>query len=592
MGVTPAAAAESPVIETDNGSSNVAPARKRQQKRTKKSLGETGSPRERGGSAGEKRHTEEPAPIKLATSKPEKKTGDRGEIRNTPKPKRRRPSRSSAVTITCPVGGLSYAELIRKAQDVITLEEIGINNTRMQNTVAGGVVIELPGEDSSPAADVLASRLRETLHDTGVKIGRPMLRGDLRLSGIDASVQPNELAEAVANTGGCNVENVKMGSFRITRNGMRTVWLQCPLWAATKLAELGNLRVGWSTSRVELLKQRPLQCFKCFAVGHVRDRCPSKVDRSGNCFNCGESGHVARNCGKPPSCSVCKERNLRHDHRAGLDVCQPCVTRNEILQNSGKDKERMANRSTLATSSNKEILNDPRWACSAEATPLAAVTWQGSDSSAGTLLYRGDGFVVVHWRGVVVVSCYFSPNRRINEFRAYLNRISDAIRDRLGGPVLVLGDFNARSRLWDNTRQNIRGDAILAWASRLDLRLLNQGREYTCVRPQGRSVVDLSWASPAALGLIRSWNVAGEEESLSDHKYIFIEIGGKRTVEASGSRVFPRWNMRTINPDILRACLATYFWPAQRSADVGAEEGAARLQAALTEASNASIEEA
>ncbi|XP_011687085.1 PREDICTED: cellular nucleic acid-binding protein-like [Wasmannia auropunctata] len=132
----------------------------------------------------------------------------------------------------------------------------------------------------------------------------------------------------MANTGGCAMTDIRLGQYRITRNGARTVWTQCPLNAAMQLAQEGKLRVGWSTARVVLLKKRPVQCFRCMASGHVRERCPSEVDRSASCFNCGADGHIARNCGRPPECPICKEQGRRHDHRAGSEACPPCPPRN------------------------------------------------------------------------------------------------------------------------------------------------------------------------------------------------------------------------------------------------------------------------
>ena len=58
----------------------------------------------------------------------------------------------------------------------------------------------------------------------------------------------------------------------------------------------------------------------------------------------------------------------------------------------------------------------------------------------------------------------------------------------------------------------------------LDLQLLNEGNESTCVRWHGESIVDLTWASLSAARKVRSWRVAVEKESLSDHRYIMIRL--------------------------------------------------------------------
>jgi len=97
--------------------------------------------------------------------------------------------------------------------------------------------------------------------------------------------------------------------------------VRCPLEAAIRVAEQGRLAVE-SSAPVELLRRRPLQCFRCLAVRHVRTRCPSQIDRSGACHNCGHDAHVARTCRVPSNCPVCSERGLDAAHRAGSKGCR------------------------------------------------------------------------------------------------------------------------------------------------------------------------------------------------------------------------------------------------------------------------------
>lgn len=91
-------------------------------------------------------------------------------------------------------------------------------------------------------------------------------------------------------------------------------------------------------------------------------------------------------------------------------------------------------------------------------------------------------------------------------------------------PALVMGDFIAKSRHWGCPSEDRRGEALRDWAGSLGLTLLNVGKEATCVRPQGESIVDLTWASPAALRMVGGWRVATELETLSDHRYIELRL--------------------------------------------------------------------
>jgi len=66
---------------------------------------------------------------------------------------------------------------------------------------------------------------------------------------------------------------------------MGSIWIKCSISAALKIIENdknNKLSIGWCAIKVELLKNRPMQCFKCFAHGHPIQRCPSKIERHTN----------------------------------------------------------------------------------------------------------------------------------------------------------------------------------------------------------------------------------------------------------------------------------------------------------------------
>ncbi|EFN82526.1 Putative 115 kDa protein in type-1 retrotransposable element R1DM, partial [Harpegnathos saltator] len=124
--------------------------------------------------------------------------------------------------------------------------------------------------------------------------------------------------------------------------------------------------------------------------------------------------------------------------------------------------------------------------------------------------------------------------------------------------VLLCGDFNARSWLWDPRRENRRGEVLSEWAAEMDLRLLNVGGVSTCVRPQGVSVVDLSWVSPGLAGRVTGWSVLEGVETLSDHLYIKFGILPSGSTGGGGeghSGVYPRWDFSKLRPDDLTASL-------------------------------------
>lgn len=131
-----------------------------------------------------------------------------------------------------------------------------------------------------------------------------------------------EAAEVIAEHAACNITDVKIGQLRPLSNGLYSVWAQCSLSAAIKMAKLGKIRIGWTVARVELLKSRPTQCFKCWGTGHIQSKCKADVDRSGLCYRCGKPGHLARGCLADLCCALCLSKGTNACHRVGSGQCK------------------------------------------------------------------------------------------------------------------------------------------------------------------------------------------------------------------------------------------------------------------------------
>jgi len=154
-----------------------------------------------------------------------------------------------------------------------------------------------------------------------VAVTRPQNTAEIR--DIEDSVSAAEVAAALAEKGGCQTGEVFVGPIRRWAvNGLGTAWVRCPLAAANKLAREGAVRIGWTRSRVEVLPERALRCYKCWDMGHVRAACPSEIDRTAACYRCGVQGHQARGCDAPVNCALCAESNRPSNHRAGGPACK------------------------------------------------------------------------------------------------------------------------------------------------------------------------------------------------------------------------------------------------------------------------------
>ncbi|KMQ85265.1 gag-pol polyprotein [Lasius niger] len=260
----------------------------------------------------------------VALAKVAAKNGEKGKapvVPNVDQRARKKP-KTAVVTVSCPPG--RYEETMKEARAKLNLNSLGITGVRIKRAITGALIFEIPGKESAKLADTLATNLRKVfVGRKEVRVKRPTKMAELRLRGLEDSITPQEIATAVAINGGCEPEEVKVGDIQMSPNGISTVWVRCPLYAANKVVAADRIQmgwIGWTLVAAQLLDNRPLQCFKCLEGGHVRKRCPNNVDRSRLCYRCGAEGHEAKSC-REAHCIVCKAKNLPANHRSGGKAC-------------------------------------------------------------------------------------------------------------------------------------------------------------------------------------------------------------------------------------------------------------------------------
>lgn len=144
----------------------------------------------------------------------------------------------------------------------------------------------------------------------------------MRITGLDESITKEEVRSKIVEIGECHVEEVKVGEIRWRFNGLGNIWAQCPLSSANKIMSTGKIKIGWTVARAEILTPRPLQCYRCWEMGHVQYSCTSEIDRSQHCYKCGSSTHRALECpALAPKCIICEEKGFGANYRLGSPVC-------------------------------------------------------------------------------------------------------------------------------------------------------------------------------------------------------------------------------------------------------------------------------
>ncbi|KMQ91737.1 reverse transcriptase, partial [Lasius niger] len=504
------------------------------------------TPSGKGGGSGSRGNLESGTPNKRWGSKPSLNKG--AVMGSKKKPRGPVPPRTAAVSITSRSEGFSYKDALVKARSEISLKDLNIESTRLRRAANGGYLIEILDKDGAGKAQALREQLKVLIPERQAIVACPVTYGELRFVGLDDTILPEEVVQLIASEGNCEEGDIRIGRIQPMRNGLSTIWAKCPLSAAAVIAQKNRVRMGWTFVRVELLKSRPTQCFKCWGFGHVRFSCTSTIDRSNLCFNCGGEGHSLKDCRSPSHCVVCESAGSKCDHKMGSALCESNEKKPGKSVSGNPAKTDMLEQHLIELKIGLCVVSEP-------IRVPSTVLWFGSDDgkaairwnpevlrSPCTLSGKGRHFVAIRCRDLCIISCYASPSLPIADFRVFLEELSGAVRA-MSGKIIVCGDFNSKSSLWGSPITDNRGDEVERWAAANDLRIANVGSVPTCVRPQGNSIIDLTWVSPQAVGLIGDWSVREDVETLSDHSYITFSVGFSPTRSTGSRGTGRRWNL-------------------------------------------------
>lgn len=72
---------------------------------------------------------------------------------------------------------------------------------------------------------------------------------ELRVTGLDDSVTPREVVEALAKQGACDPEQIRCVDIRAFPAGLGSIWAKCPFTAAREIVNCGRIKVGWVSAR-------------------------------------------------------------------------------------------------------------------------------------------------------------------------------------------------------------------------------------------------------------------------------------------------------------------------------------------------------
>lgn len=87
----------------------------------------------------------------------------------------------------------SYAEVLATARRNVPPDEVGIKRVKIKKEMAGGIILEVPRDKERDKVPALAAWLAQPLDLATIKVAAPTRTVELRVTGIDISVNKEDL---------------------------------------------------------------------------------------------------------------------------------------------------------------------------------------------------------------------------------------------------------------------------------------------------------------------------------------------------------------------------------------------------------------
>lgn len=157
-------------------------------------------------------------------------------------------------------------------------------------------------------------------------------------------------------------------------------------------------------------------------------------------------------------------------------------------------------------------------------------------------IHRGESYVAIELENILIYSCYFSPNRPLEDFEFFLNDLQHNFDNTRGKERIIGGDFNTKSRTWGSKVTNDRAQILEDFIEANGLVIINTGNVPTFQNANGSSIIDITLASTRISGQIRDWSVITDDENMSNHRTIKFKLKSD-SASIKGSQTTRTWNL-------------------------------------------------
>ncbi|GIX87716.1 uncharacterized protein CDAR_617071 [Caerostris darwini] len=250
------------------------------------------------------------------------------------------------------------------------------------------------------------------------------------------------------------------------------------------------MNIGWERiSYKEYI--RPKQCFKSCKFGHLAKHCKEEKDLRTNCRS---SEHTWKDCKASPKCINYQLWPITTPSPILKAATSTWETPEQLWRFSItlllNDNDSFSLNELYSFENNITNISKAYKIAAYHSAPKAVIAIKTSFNSQAIHITKEVVVILanIYSTDLLLASIYCPPNNieeNLNTLRPILNKYNDF-------PMIILGDFNAKSRVWGQRNLGDRGSKLLPFCNQQDLNIENSPDSlpsFTSTR--GESWIDL-----------------------------------------------------------------------------------------------------